>query len=89
MSKNIDKSLINNLEKLGLNHKEALVYIDLLTKQRPVGSSKIVHSTGLHGQFVYDSLYSLEDKGLVKHSVANGRKKFEPRIIKILNASCN
>lgn len=77
MSKNIDKNLLKNLETLGLSVKESLVYIDLLKKSRPVGSSKIVASTGLHGQYVYDALYFLEEKGLTKHSIVNGRKKFE------------
>lgn len=77
MSKDIDKNLIENLQLLGLTEKESKVYIDLLGKLIPVGSSKIVKTTGLHGQFVYDALYSLEKKGLVKHSVINGRKKFE------------
>jgi sugar-specific transcriptional regulator TrmB len=77
MSKNIDKNLVDNLQSLGLSEKESRVYIDLLGKSIPVGSSKIVRTTGLHGQFVYDALYSLEKKGLVKHSVINGRKKFE------------
>lgn len=77
MSNNLDKNLLTNLEALGLSEKEAAVYVDLLKKARPVGSSKIVTSTGLHGQYVYDALYALEEKGLVKHSIVNGRKKFE------------
>lgn len=77
MSKNIDKNLLDNLKVLGLSAKEALVYVDLLGKLNPVGSSKIVRSTGLHGQFVYNALYSLEEKGLAKHSIIRGRKKFE------------
>ncbi|EFK97126.1 Transcriptional regulator TrmB [sediment metagenome] len=85
MSKNSDKNLIDNLESLGLNQKESLVYIDLLGKSVPVGSSKIVKSTGLHGQFVYDALYSLEEKGLVKHSVFKSRKKFEATALHRIN----
>ena len=77
MSNNLDKNLLCNLESLGLSEKEALVYVDLLKKTRPVGSSKIVTSTGLHGQYVYNALYALEEKGLAKHSIVNGRKKFE------------
>ncbi len=77
MSKNIDKNLINNLISLGLTEKESLVYCDLLKNTTPIGSTKIVRSTGLHGQFVYDALYALEEKGLIKHSTINGRKKFE------------
>ena len=42
-----------------------------------MGSSKIVATTKLHGQFVYNALATLEEKGLVKHSVVNGRKKFQ------------
>jgi hypothetical protein len=41
-----------------------------------VGSSKIITATGLHGQFVYDSLDRLEKFGLAKHVIQNGRKKF-------------
>lgn len=53
------------------------MYVDLLAKGRAVGSSKIVATTKLHGQFVYNALATLEEKGLVKHSVVNGRKKFQ------------
>lgn len=77
MSEIIDKNLLANLESLGLSEKEARVYIDLLAKGRAVGASKIVFSTGLHGQFVYNALATLEAKGLVKHSIVNGRKKFQ------------
>lgn len=77
MSKNLDKNLIKELELLGLHEKEAVVYIDLLKRPNPTGTSKIVISTGLHGQYIYTALESLEQKGLVKHSVINGRKKFE------------
>lgn len=77
MSQNLDKNLLINLESLGLSEKEARVYVDLLAKGRAVGTSKIVLTTGLHGQFVYNALASLEIKGLVKHSVINGRKKFQ------------
>lgn len=86
MSKDIDKNLIDNLESLGLNEKESLVYIDLLNKPFAVGSSKIVKTTGLHGQFVYNALYSLEGKGLVKHSIVRGRKRFEATRLERLNS---
>lgn len=77
MSEKIDKNIITNLETLGLSEKEALVYVELLGSSGPVGSSVLVRGTGLHGQFVYDALYALENKGLAKHSIVNGRKKFE------------
>jgi sugar-specific transcriptional regulator TrmB len=35
-----------------------------------------VRSTGLHGQFVYDALAALEEKGLVTHITVGQRKKF-------------
>lgn len=77
MSKNLDKNIIKELEKLGLNEKESVVYMDLIRRLNPTGTSKIVLSTGLHGQYIYTALESLEQKGLVKHSIINGRKKFE------------
>jgi len=77
MSKKLDKNLLTNLESLGLSEKEARVYIDLLAKGHAVGSSKIVTGTGLHGQYVYSALGALEAIGLVKHSIVNGRKKFQ------------
>ncbi len=80
MSKNLDKkelrTLFTNLEKLGLSEKESQVYLFLLGRELEVGSSKIVLATKLHGQYVYDALAKLEEKGLVKHLIKNGRKKF-------------
>jgi sugar-specific transcriptional regulator TrmB len=55
--------------------KESRVYLALLP-HRDIGSSKIIRATGLHGQFVYDALAKLEEKGLARHVVQNGRKKF-------------
>jgi len=75
--------LLDNLQKLGFSTKEALVYYSLLALGE-VGSSKIVKTSGLHGQFVYQALASLEDKGLVSHIVKSGRKKFKagsPQVI--------
>jgi len=79
MSVNIDeisdKELVKKLEHLGLNEKESRVYLALLPRQ-DTGSSKLIRATGLHGQFVYDALEHLEELGLAKHVVQNGRKKF-------------
>jgi len=79
MSKNTDglenRHLLKQLEEIGLSEKEARVYIALLP-YRDIGSSKLIRMTGLHGQFVYDALTKLEEKGLAKHVVQNGRKKF-------------
>lgn len=79
MTKIIDNNsdrLQINLERLGLNEKEIRVYIYLIARPIEVGSTKIVDATRLHGQFVYNALYALEAKGLVKHVVKNGRKKW-------------
>ncbi len=79
MSINLDEStkgdLVKKLEEVGLSDKEARVYIALLP-YRDIGSSKLIRATGLHGQFVYDALEKLEEFGLAKHVIQNGRKKF-------------
>ncbi len=76
MSKNLDKKLSSNLEKLGLSSKEIDIYLYLIQRTQEVGTSKIIQGTGLHGQYVYNALDSLEKKGLVKHATKNGRKKW-------------
>lgn len=63
------------LEKLGLKEKEALVYVALL-ELGEVGSSRIAAKTGLHTQFIYLALESLEKHGLAQHVIRRGRKKF-------------
>jgi hypothetical protein len=79
MSINIDDSskdgLVKKLVEFGLSDKGARVYIALLPF-RDIGSSKLIRATGLHGQFVYDALEKLEELGLAKHVIQNGRKKF-------------
>lgn len=71
----IDKRIIQKLEELGLSDKESRVYIALLPLGS-VGTSSLIRSTGLHGQFVYLALDRLEELGLVKHVIQTGRKKF-------------
>ncbi|MDO8514485.1 MAG: helix-turn-helix domain-containing protein [bacterium] len=77
MSKNTDENTVieTRLAGLGLSEKESRVYLSLLP-YRDIGTSKIIRMTGLHGQFVYDALAKLEEKGLARHVVQNGRKKF-------------
>lgn len=70
-----NKDLLKRLEDFGLSEKEARVYVALLP-HRDIGSSKLIRVTGLHGQFVYDALEKLQEKGLARHVVQNGRKKF-------------
>lgn len=79
MSENFDekqeKELLHKLKELGLSVKESKVYLALLG-QGQIGSSVLIHATALHGQFVYAALRRLEELGLAKHAVQNGRKKF-------------
>src|SRR3989344_6085080 len=77
MSKHTDENaaIETRLAGLGLSEKESRVYLSLLP-YRDIGTSKIIRMTGLHGQFVYDALAKLETKGLARHVVQNGRKKF-------------
>ena len=78
IDENAQASAEKDLAKLGLVPKEASIYMALL-QLGLVGSSKIITATGLHGQFVYQSLATLEEKGLVQHVIQNGRKKFSAR----------
>lgn len=87
MSKNFDENqnneIISGLQALGLKEKEALTYLALL-ELGEVGSSKIILKTGLHGQFIYQALSSLEKKGLIQHVIKRGRKKFSAKNPKTL-----
>lgn len=74
MSEKFDEAT-QKLAGLGLTEKESCVYLALLP-HRDIGSSKLIRATRLHGQFVYDALTKLEDKGLARHVIKNGRKKF-------------
>jgi sugar-specific transcriptional regulator TrmB len=81
--KNKQEGSVKDLQKLGLGEKEAAVYLALL-ELGTVGSSKIIAQTGLHGQYVYAALATLEQKGLVQHAVERGRKKFSAKHPKTL-----
>jgi sugar-specific transcriptional regulator TrmB len=70
-----NRKILNDLQSLGLREKEGLVYLALL-ELGEVGTAKIIKKSALHGQYVYDCLESLEEKGLVQHMIKNGRKKF-------------
>lgn len=73
-----EKEIESKLVSLGLNVKEAKVYIALLNLGE-VGTSKIISHTGLHGQFVYQALEKLEKKNLVQNVISRGRKKFSAK----------
>ncbi len=75
ISNKADKEILFKLEELGLSEKESRVYIALLPRQ-DTGTSNLIRATGLHGQFVYAALERLEELGLARHVIQNGRKKF-------------
>ena len=74
--KKVHSEIVHKLESLGLGKKDAFVYLALLSFETPVGSSKIVKKTGLHGQYVYQSLDVLEQMGLIRHHLVKTRKRF-------------
>jgi sugar-specific transcriptional regulator TrmB len=83
-SKNFDNvQVITDLQRLGLTSNEAAVYVALL-ELGEVGSSKIIAKTVLHGQYVYQALLKLEEKGLAQHIIRNGRKKFSAKSPNVL-----
>lgn len=85
MIDNTGREIDTKLVTLGLTVKEAAVYTALL-RLGQTGSSPIIRATNLHGQFVYQALNSLEQKGLVLRVVQNGRWKFSAQSPKRLLA---
>ena len=74
----LSPELLQGLENAGLKPKEARVYLSLL-RSGQTGASQISRDTGLHGQFVYDALGSLEEKGLAQYAIVRGRRKYSAR----------
>lgn len=81
--KNEVKILTDKLQQLGFEEHDALVYIALL-KLGETGTSSIIRETGLHGQYVYDSLERLEGNGLAQHIIKRGRRKYSAKSPKTL-----
>ena len=79
MSQNIDEKekieLLRSLESFGVLGHSGEVYLALLV-EKEVGISVLEQQTGLHRQLIYNALYDLEEKGLAKHTIFNGRKRF-------------
>jgi sugar-specific transcriptional regulator TrmB len=63
------------LEDCGLTKNEALTYLALL-KLRKAKSGEIVREARISGGKVYETIYKLIDKGLVKEVSENGIKHF-------------
>lgn len=69
------ENFTQQLIELGYDGKEAKVYLALL-KLGNSGTAAIIKETGLHGQFVYNSLKKLQEEGLVEVSQKNGRNRY-------------
>ncbi len=63
------------LENCGLTKNETLVYLALLKKGKSKSGS-IIKEAKVSGGKIYETLYKLVDKGLVKYIEENGVKKF-------------
>ncbi len=79
MSQIIDEKeknkLVKDLESFGVLGHSGEVYLALLS-EKETGISRLEQKTGLHRQLIYNSLYDLEEKGLAKHAIFNGRRRF-------------
>src|SRR3989338_3613733 len=65
------------LEECGLTQNEALVYMALIRLEK-AKSGEIVREARISGGKIYETLYKLIDKGLVKEVSENGTKRFIP-----------
>ncbi len=65
-----------NLEKMGLTRNESIIYISLL-KLGITGAQNLIKESELHRSRVYDSLESLQTKGLVSYVVKDYKKYFQ------------
>jgi sugar-specific transcriptional regulator TrmB len=65
------------LEKLGFTRSESKIYLELLKKDNLLAGD-ISKKTGLNRRTVYDSLFRLENKGIVAFSLINNKKHFFP-----------
>jgi HTH-type transcriptional regulator, sugar sensing transcriptional regulator len=78
LDKDIPVDILSYLRELGLSDKEAIIYFTLL-KVGEAGTSQISKETGLHSQFVYNSLDSLIGKGLVEKYTDKKRPRYSAR----------
>lgn len=67
--------LLQNLKSFGVSGRSGEVYLTLLN-QTEAGISLLERETSLHRQLIYNALHDLEEKGLAKHAIFNGRKRF-------------
>ena len=64
------------LENLGLTKNQSLVYLSLL-KLGSSSAQNIIKESGLHRSRVYDTLESLQQKGLVSSVIKNFKRHFQ------------
>lgn len=64
------------LEKIGLNKNEAIVYIEL-SRLGQASAGELIKKTGFHRNIVYDNLEKLIDKGLASFITEGKRKIFQ------------
>ena len=74
----IPEDILSYLKELGLSYKESLVYFALL-RVGEAGTSQISKETGLHSQFVYNSLDTLLKKDLVERYFNKKRARYSAR----------
>lgn len=74
---------IGELQRLGLNKNEAIVYSGLIIKKSAT-AAELVRLLGIHRNIVYDNLEKLISKGFASYVVEESRKKFiaeDPKVI--------
>lgn len=70
-------TIIDQLNKLGLNGRQARIYLAIL-QLGPASAIEIAKHTRFKHPTVYDVLDVLEEKRLITESLVNGRKVFAP-----------
>ena len=65
---------IFELEKLGLNKNESIVYVELM-KFGKATAGELIKKTQFHRTIIYDNLDKLIDKGLVSYIFLGGKRK--------------
>lgn len=74
---NTKSNLEEVLEKIGLSKRESGIYLQLL-KTGPLSPTEIATKTGIKRPNVYDSLESLEVKGLIHYEFKKKRRVIAP-----------
>jgi len=71
------KEYLEQAMKTGLSARAAAVYVALLSRGTALVPKALVHDTGLHRQYVYDGIYELLDRRLVRRIGTGRRVKYE------------